>query len=209
MKPGAASSRSGFTLVELLVAIGVLSLLVLLLAGGVRMAMALFERAEERARLAEDVPLIHLRLRRMLEGMVPLEVSSASGRTLVLFEGNPHELFFVGRLPEMAGGGLWRLQLHRVGTEHGRFVLNRYPLESETNPAVTDGLGESVLLQDVVALNLSYFGSDSSGTPPRWWSTWREAPRLPELVRIEIVFPDRDERQWPPLSVHPMVDLAF
>ena len=174
------SPTDGFTLVELVVALAVLALLTLLLAGGVRSSLGLLDRATIRSQAIEDLPLAHQALRRILAGTLP--VISAPAREgepgLARFTGDAAELELVGHLPEAAGGGIWHISLTAHDEDGGRNLVLRWTsLDSPEEPSAG---GEAVLLKRVGRLRLTYLGEGgflaragdaaASGTGRGWFS---------------------------------------
>ena len=66
-----------------------------------------------------------------------------------------------------------------------------------------------MLIENVLALELSYFGTTDSAQPPDWWQGWEGRAELPRLIRLRLSFPEEDQREWPELIVQPMVDQAL
>jgi general secretion pathway protein J len=187
------------------VALAVLALLTLLLAGGVRGSLGLLDRAATRSEAIEDLPLAHQALRRILAGALPVTLppSRDDEPALVRFAGDATGLELVGHLPEPAGGGTWRIGLATRDDDAGRNLMLRWmPLDATGDPSAG---GEAVLLERIAGLRLAYRGADGPGLLPAWTGSWRGREKLPRLVRVEVSFPAGDERLWPPLVVAPMV----
>ena len=64
-----------------------------------------------------------------------------------------------------------------------------------------DEANTDVLLDNVVALEFSYYGARDRGADAEWTDRWDDKQRLPLLVRVKIVFPESDRRVWPELIV--------
>ncbi|MGD9511057.1 MAG: prepilin-type N-terminal cleavage/methylation domain-containing protein [Geminicoccaceae bacterium] len=195
----------GFTLLELVVALAVLALLTLLLAGGVRSSLGLLDRAATRSEALEDLPLAHQALRRILAGALPVTLPPPRDDepAPVRFAGDATGLELVGHLPEPAGGGTWRIALGIRDEDAGRRLVLRWrPLDATGDSAAG---GEAILLERIAGLRLAYLGADGPGLSPAWADSWRGREKLPRLVRVEVSFPAGDERLWPPLVVAPMV----
>ena len=66
--------------------------------------------------------------------------------------------------------------------------------------------GKEVLLLDHLAnAEFSYFGASDDGAKPRWHDRWRDASKLPLLVRVHVTFPPGDRRIWPELVIAPAI----
>ena len=58
-----------------------------------------------------------------------------------------------------------------------------------------------MLLDNLVAVEISYYGVRGRGEDAEWTDRWDDDQRLPLLVRIRIEFPESDRRIWPELTV--------
>ena len=59
----------------------------------------------------------------------------------------------------------------------------------------------TVVLEEIRALSVRYFGAEDKNTVPRWQDTWRHPYRLPRLASVDVAFLRVDGRQWTPLIV--------
>src|SRR5262249_56604332 len=59
----------------------------------------------------------------------------------------------------------------------------------------------SVILKDVRALNVRYFGDEDKDSAPQWQDAWRHPRRLPRLVSVDVTFVRPEGRKWVPLIV--------
>ncbi|MEM7021858.1 MAG: hypothetical protein AAF637_04610, partial [Pseudomonadota bacterium] len=66
---------------------------------------------------------------------------------------------------------------------------------------------ERVLMEEVEALDLAYFGAARPNAEPIWWHEWQAQQTLPRLIRMKLQFPEGDGRRWPELIVGIRVDL--
>src|SRR5262245_55260887 len=99
MKAARRPSEDGFTLLELLIAVTILSLILVALSGGVHFAGSAWRKQEDQISRQGDINALQGVLRQML----------ASGRG---FEGGAQNLKFVGRMPEaLERGGLYDIDL--------------------------------------------------------------------------------------------------
>jgi general secretion pathway protein J len=202
---GCASSP-GFTLLELLIAITLLGLLMAALFGGLRLGARAWERSEERLDESSRLQVVQNFLRDRLAQAYPLETEDETGRFVLVFEGAEDAVRFVTLMPEFLGTGFAELvvtvdeqsEFKDLVVQWRRFA---FPTElEEGEPQV------KVLLEDVEALEIAYYGALGEGEPAIWQERWQGSRALPELVRLRVVFPPDDPRSWPDLIVRPMTD---
>jgi general secretion pathway protein J len=221
----AGGRQTGFTLVEMLVALVLISLIVSMLFGGLRLASRTWDGVEAKAQRTEAQRLARSFLRRsLLQSRKVLWQSER--RQFILFYGDAGQLEFVTPLAGHVGlGGLYLLRVALLDRDQGNdLVLQRWLV----NPGVLDGedadipvwqpleppgridvpfdgpmgaYGTSLLLKGVEAMELSYFGQYQGEPEAQWREDWKEQTLLPQLVRIRLT----GDEQWPDLVV-PLVD---
>jgi len=194
---------AGFTLVEILVAITLLGLLMAALFGGVQLGVRAWESSEERLDESSRLTTVHGFLRERLAQAYLLEelAPRADG-----FAGEPDRLSFVTLMPEHLGGGFQRMVLAVTAAAEGSdLAVTWWPAELDDAALDPDDLRSRALLADVAELRLAYFGSVGRDQPAAWHEVWAQ-PVLPQLVRVQLRFPDQDVRSWPDLIVRPMID---
>jgi general secretion pathway protein J len=203
-------TTAGFTLVELLVAIAVLSLLSTLLFGGLRFGTRAWERAEAHAGQAGEVQLAQAFLRQRFSQAAPLPRRDGDRVTTVLFDGSSTALRLVTVMPvHLETGGYANLEL---GFERhtGRLMLRWRPFDfsAGASPAQADEV--RILLDRVDEASFAYFGpvSDDGNSASEWQPEWRDRARLPALLRLRLRFADAGRGHWPELVVAPLASGA-
>lgn len=216
MSPGALASCTrrarraatplGFTLLELLIALALLSLIVAVLYGSLNLAGRSWDGGEAKAEATAGMRLAQEFLRAQFAGQHP-QRQRRQAEFPLLFAGERDEVRYVAPLPErVEGGGLWvyRLALAREG-DRSRLVVDRWLPDLNAVGEVTRAETETtVIADDIEELRLAYLGRDAGSTDatePTWRDRWDDRQRLPFLVRIDI----RPKRgaAWPSLVVAP------
>jgi general secretion pathway protein J len=109
---------AGFTLVELLIALALTSVLLTLVFNGLRLGSRTADAIEARTRGAQDLHLAALFVRRQLEQAQP-----------VAFEGEPQAMRFVAPLPAHFGaGGLHWFSLRVIDAAGGKDLVLSHEL---------------------------------------------------------------------------------
>jgi len=197
----------GFTLLELLVALTVLSLVVAFLFGSFRLGTQAWKRAEQKADRIADVQLVQNFIRNQLEraepGVGQIDVTGYRPG----MSGGGQALRFVAPAPAAAlSDGLYEhsLQFVREGRQlvAGWRALNA--AAENTSPSIT----RRVLLDSVRFLRFSYLGPPDRNGKARWRDSWLEERRLPQLIRLEIGLVGAQKGYWPALLVAPKISGA-
>jgi prepilin-type N-terminal cleavage/methylation domain-containing protein len=201
-------SEAGFTLAELLVALGVLSLGAGLLATTLHTA-ALTSPAVAQPAGEDSVAAAQRILRDRLERLAPLNrINAPAG--LVDARGDAHRFSFAAPPLDRRGPGMaerFRLML----SPNGDLLIYSAPsLDSRINlsdPSLV-GWQPTRLLSGVQDIDIAYFGNDPITGEDRWQSFWEDRPRPPVLVRVRVRFVPGDRRQWPDLIARPQATVA-
>lgn len=196
--PGSASRQRqiGFTLLELVIAITLMSLVLIMLYSGLRLGLNSSESGEQRAEATDQLRLIHEFLRRQLAQSMTVYQANAQNEQIVVFSGSANRIEFVApMLAQLGQGGLYRMRIEAID---GRLWV-RWRLYQPN-----DGEGseehEKMLLDQVSAIEWAYFGQERENDqePPRWRSEWTSPERRPSLVRLNL---RQAAQNWPDLVV--------
>jgi general secretion pathway protein J len=201
--------QGGFTLLEMLVVVTVLGFLVIGLTQGVRTGLTLWEAQSRRVGETADLDAAARILRALLSGIAPSPSfgpaaggaaaggAAAGGAEL---KGSSTSLAFVGDLPT----GLGTTQRADITLElsHGRLVLRWTPHRHELSTAAASPPAETELVGNVERLDLAYWGTSPSGQETGWQAQW-DGPAIPELIRVRLVFGEKDRRRFPDLIAAP------
>jgi general secretion pathway protein J len=176
----------GFTLLELLVALSLLSLMVAGLVGGLRLGT----RAWESGRVSASLDGAETAVRAVasqIERAFPVTVRRVNGPPVMAFDGKADSLRFVG-LSE--GGAQWGgLVTTEIGVDgEGRLqTLSAWTrVFRDEDFDSRDAMSATALIDKLAYLRLSYFGATDSKQQPQWRDDWREATVLPRLVSVRV-----------------------
>lgn len=190
----------GASLVEAIVALGLLALFTLLLLQGLGMARNLWQGAAGRAASAEGIEGAQTVLRERLSALY-VGVRYDAPVPYPDVEGSAVAFSFTAPLPQAQGSaGLAR---YRLGLEAGGDLVLTGRIDAGRRE---DGpVWREVLLRGVGAIDLAYL--DAAGESPTWRESWSKEPALPSLIRLRLRFRDGDGRWWPDFLVRPMINV--
>lgn len=197
--PAARRGEAGLTLIELLVALGLLGMLLVMLQDGFVLGHRVWERATSRLGPRIDaVEAAQGLLRDRITRANPAYSLANQGQ--VSFTGDAARLSFDAPAPAAMPPGTYLRYTLGLGAD-GALVLAWKP-DTDRSPLVPTA--RSVLLDGVAGVEIAYFGAARGDRAvARWRDTWRDQPRMPELVRLRVRFPPGDDRIWPELVVGP------
>jgi general secretion pathway protein J len=200
----------GFTLLELLVAMTLLGLLAGLLFGGLSFGVRVWEKGDAELQKMAELQIAQGLIRRLISRARISDLAEIEDDDAAMFEGTADAVRFVGPAPAQSlPGGLYRLSL-RADDESGksRLVMSWRLLDPDARKAGADENKDEnvvVLVENIAGVSFGYFGAAQEDGDSQWRDRWEDTPGLPQLVRIDVTFPEGDKRVWPELVVAPMV----
>ncbi len=197
----------GFTLLELLVALTVFTVLAGLVYGMVRMGSRSWQDGMARIDAADALRIGWRFVQDSLSDSRP-EPTGDPEVPGVRFTGAAAAVEYVANLPAHLGtGGLHLLTLglaRGAGPDERWLVLRRVPLALDATGQRVPDLAraqEAVLADDVEALQFHYHGLVEGDEAPRWHREWRGQETLPTLIRVDVAL--TGDRVWPVLVARP------
>jgi len=199
--------QSGFTLLEVLVAFSLMSLLFLALFSSFKTGSKSWDAAEKRMQKTEDQRLILGWLRRQLQQTMVVRIQEDKGRVYAFSGNESHVRFAAPLLPFNDKGGVYLQELFIKRENGGKSLYLKYAAYrpdtsweeafEETKPVLIYG--------DLKSVQFEYFGTDSAEDDPHWESEWEEKLVYPLLFRLKIE--TLDQEKWPALVIDlPQVD---
>ncbi|MEJ5127767.1 prepilin-type N-terminal cleavage/methylation domain-containing protein [Comamonas sp. MYb21] len=188
---GQRRQAAGFTLVEMLVAMSLLSLIVLGLAGAMgtmgRTETSIDNRLERMDESRASTDFLRAVLGRIsakrVQGLQQQGMLSATP-SVFFFEGAGQSMTWVGVMPARYGvGGRYHFRL-AMGSYDGApaVMLSYLPwIDQQTLPD-WGGAQTYPLLQHATGLSFQYL--DGAIDPPQWGSDWGAVDRLPQAVQV-------------------------
>ena len=198
--------QQGLTLVELLVAMVLLSMLMLGMASALRSMAMVEERVDLRLERSDEFRIATGFLNTVLGRLSARKVMTPlkEGESSYLFAGSEEAVAWRGIMPARHGAGgqtFFRLALEQVQGERA-LVIRFVPLGDKFAFPDWSQAQSRVLVHDVTSLAFGY--EDAKGPSPVWLGQWGSAEDLPPRVRIELT---TQAGEWPiwviPMRIQP------
>jgi general secretion pathway protein J len=184
-------TQSGFTLIEIVIAMVLLGAMMVLLYSGLAFALRSWNAGDANGRNVADWRITENFLRREVSEVFPLRWTDPNFVKFA-FEGERDHVRFVSS--RAAGVSLGGLSLVGIELEPGAdpraprdLVMRRAMATDEVNDFGPLGDGrKSILLTGVDGVEFAYFGAENDFTEPAWADAWKFPARMPQMVRMRV-----------------------
>ena len=203
---------AGFTLVEILLAITLLSMLLALAYGGLHASTRATERGQLILEESSRVRMAHQFVRKQLNQAIPLafnqtEDKSVAPEDLEVFLGSAQSIRFVGPMPGYLGfGGPQVQQLSIVQGEEGLALILEHALVQGFEDALLTERAPIQLVDHIASAEFQFQGRDEEGELTAWTNTWEDPATLPVAISLDIEFEEGSFTQWPWLVAAVKID---
>ncbi|MFI3223467.1 MAG: prepilin-type N-terminal cleavage/methylation domain-containing protein [Methylococcaceae bacterium] len=187
----------GFTLIEVLIAMSLFSMMMLLLFGSLKICADSWEKGENKITNLNELAVVYNFFNQHLSLAKPLLNDFSSEEMTFSFQGKAHALQFVSAMPASAGrSGLQLFSIYLQSDSNSSFIN---VMLTPFFPLAEGALWhkeEEMLMNHVSDFTLVYFGSEDGISPDSWQDEWLSKDSLPRLVKINIqsengaVFPE-------------------
>jgi general secretion pathway protein J len=182
--------QSGFTLIELVVAMVLLGMMMTLLYSGLTFSLRSWDAGDANGRRTADRRIGENFLRREVAEIFPMRWKDATVLRYA-FEGGADRLKFVSSRPagvSQGGLSLVSVEVEEDPKDRSRnLVMRRATADPDAADfSALDAAEPSILVPDVDSVQFDYFGSESDFGEPRWFDKWTLPPRMPSMIRVRI-----------------------
>jgi len=195
------SRQAGFTLLEIMVALLVLTLIVTSAFGALRLGQRSWEAGLRRADANEELRMVSDFLRRQFNQILTLGWS-IDGEKRIAFRGDSSQVQFIAPAPHRrGGGGLLEYSLAAEPHDSGTRLVLSYRLFDPGASGLSQGqsVQRLTLAERLQSVSLRYYGSPDSERPPAWHQHWNDdAIGFPRLVHVQVTG-DSAAESWPDL----------
>jgi len=209
--PSAIQSRrtAGFTLVELLLAITLMSILLGLTYTGLRAATRSAERGEKILAVGGEIRAAHQFVRRQINQMLPLPfaVEDEGEGMRIIFLGDSQRIQYVAPMPGYLGAGGPQVQLLELanGRDSGVLQFSNSLLQGFEQEHLYDRAPVK-LLWNVDSAGFEFLGRDEDGELTGWVSSWDRPDVLPVAIRLNLDFGAESTLRWPDMVAGVRID---
>jgi len=186
---------SGFTLLEVMLAMTLLSIMVVLLFSSLKIGAESWNKGEKKIAEVNDKAVVYQFFKRHLPAIKPLWDDFSDDERVFSFQGETNKLQFVSIFPASAG---------RKGLQLFEVIFDKYDqglvkvVLSPFYPALDEQQWEPeevVLLEQVENFEISYFGKEMGESDGSWVDSWKQRETLPALLKIKITL--ENQSYWP------------
>jgi general secretion pathway protein J len=172
--------ETGFTLLELIIAITILSLITLIIGSGFRIGIGAWEKGDKETGEIQRLRVLSSMLSQQIMSAYPYKMKFGDrDGPAVIFTGEPHSLMFVTTLADQSYGGFkWVKYLFRDGS-----LLYREGLLPDKKVEEKIKGGEEIIDEDIDDIGFAYLSGDGE-----WKDSWDYGENLPRAVQVRISY---------------------
>jgi general secretion pathway protein J len=198
----------GFTLVEMLVAMLLMTLIAAAVVHGLRYGQRAYQAATKLRTLYWEVFAARRFLHGILGSAAPPGSASFGSGAAASFEGSRDRLVFTAPASRSFGSaGSLRYEVvvvrQKGGSTRSDLVLYSKPMLGSS--AYAPAVEAEILVHDVKSVQWSYRDVAEpieSQTEADWSGQWQSTSALPTLIRLRVAFEEGDGRRWPDFIVN-------
>ncbi len=198
--------KKGFTLLELLIAMTLLTLIVTITMGAMRLASRSVEAGEGRMEIQERFRMVSAIMDAQIQSQLPLTYEE-EGVRINYFRGDKQTLRLATAHSLWGGRRGHVIVDYRVETGAGGQSL----MASEQTPGI-EGSRETPLFTAVSEISFEYYHKDPAEEVGKWSGEWSDETTIPEAVRLYVrygpkkyffLFPVRTQGERVPVPLTP------
>jgi len=206
MMTGMKFKKQGFTLLEVLLGMSIMSVMMLLLFASLRICVQNWNAGEKKIAQVSQAAIIQNFLQSKLHAAVPLDADFLE-EPQFSFQGEKEQIQFVAAMPASAsrlGLQLFKLSKKKTAREEGsELLVDIRPFFPQSESEQWD-VEQVVILTKIHSIRFAYFGSDNDNAIVDsddyvWHDEWHDRRSLPSLVSIDIELVGGEI--WPQLVV--------
>ncbi len=198
----------GFTLIEVLLAITLLSTIMALAVGGLRAAQRASTSGEALIEQTNNLRVVHQFVRRQLSQAQAMIIEQAEGDEVpIRFIGGRDWIRFVAPMPGyLSYGGLYVQQFSIEPGANGRELVFYFSMLNGYEAGEIEASEGVVLIEEINGGEFWYLGEDIETDQPIWSNDWEAVDTLPLAVELDLDLIRENGMVWPTVSAAVRVD---
>ena len=204
------SRHAGFTLVEMLLAMTLMSMLLALAYGGLRASTRATQKGQQILEDSGRIRMAHQFVRKQINQLLPLAFSqNDDGTERTVFLGDSRGIRYVAPMPGYLGwGGPQVQELYFEQGEEGLELVLSHTLLQGFDEQYLYQAEPIFLLGDISNARFSFLGRDENGELTSWSENWDLVDTLPAAISLEVEFNEDVYIHWPMLTTSVRVDAS-
>jgi len=202
-------TQSGFTLLEIIVVLTMLSLIMVMVYEGIQISRKMSEKGIKRIDATNEVRVVQELIRRQISRILPMAFKEEDG-TFVIFEGDDEHIMFVSPMPGYLGNGGPHVQLIEIVNAKGGKILqfSHWLLNDSLEQEAFEDTDQEpiILLENIKSAEFSFVKLNEEGELGEWETEWEEMENTPLMVRLNIEMDKEALMPWPEMQVALMLD---
>ena len=205
-------SGTGFTLLEVLLAITLLALLLAGAMSGIRAATKAMHSGEQAIDRTNRLRVTQEFIRHEISRSLPLAFGQEKGSgSNFVFQGEEDFLRFVAPMPgHLSRGGAYVQSLELARGRNGMQLLFTHQMLNgfDLDKLSTKDLEPVMLIDGIRRGRLQYRKFDDEGKLDDWKDEWEDPSALPVMVRIELEMTPESGIVWPTMDIPLVLDTS-
>ena len=201
--------QSGFTLMEIIIVMTMLSLIMVMVYGGISTSRKMAHKGLKRIDATNEVRVVQELIRRQISRILPMAFKEEDN-TFVIFEGDDEHIMYVSPMPGYLGKGGPHVQLIEIVNAKGGKILqfSHWLLNDSLEEDSFDQSDQEpvVLLENLKNAEFSFMKLDDEGEAGEWENNWEEPENTPLMVRLDVDMGKQALMKWPQMQVALMLD---
>ena len=200
--------QRGFTLIEVLLAITLLSTIMALAVGGLRAAQRASMSGEAVIEQTNNLRVVHQFVRRQLsQAQAMIIEQDENDEVPTRFVGERDWVRFVGPMPGyLSYGGLYVQQFAIEPGPNGRELVFYFAMLNGYEPGEIEQSEGVVLIDGLNGGDFWFLGEDPESGQPFWDNVWEEVDSLPLSVELDLDLVRENQMVWPTVAAAVRVD---
>ena len=190
------SKQTGFTLIEVMLAMTLLSIMMVLLFASLKISAESWNKGEKKIAEVNEKAVVYQFFKRQLPSIQPVWDEYSENDRQLSFQGQEDKLQFVSVFPASSERkGLQLFEVFFDKADEGTIKVTVRPFLQTADQQEQQEAEEVVLLQQVEAFEISYFTQQDIASEGEWLTAWEEKEQLPALLKISITL--QNHSYWP------------